>query len=292
MAGANLVSQAEQKLKGGFLSFLSGGPKYDEAAELYVQAANQFKISKEWKEAANCYEQSAFCAQQSGSTTEQADCYNEAGNVLKKVSTQAAIEQYEKAIAIYSSNGRFSQSGKLLLAIAELTESERVARVAEVRSFYQRASEMFDLDDYSKSNYTKCILKVAEYAAKDGELEQAIQIFETEGEKALSSNLLQYGAKEHFLRAGILHLVMGDTVTINLALEKYKNIDPRFGGSRECELLEALSQAYEEREIDMFVEKLSEYDNMTKLDAWKTEFLVKVKDAMQPSMNGNAIDLS
>ena len=134
-----------------------------------MQAANQFKISKEWKEAANCYEQSAFCAQQSGSTTEQADCYNEAGNVLKKVSTQAAIEQYEKAIAIYSSNGRFAQSGKLLLSIAELTESERVARVAEVRSFYQRASEMFDLDDYSKSNYTKCILKVAEYAAKDGE---------------------------------------------------------------------------------------------------------------------------
>merc|ERR1719436_2141416 len=76
----------------------------------------------------------------------------------------------------------------------------------ETKDYYKRAAEMFELDDHGKSNFTKCNLKLAEYAAKDGELQEAIRIFEAEGEKALQNNLLQYGAKDHFFRAGILHL--------------------------------------------------------------------------------------
>lgn len=35
------------------------------------------------------------------------------------------------------------------------------------------------------------------------------QIFETEAQKALKSSLVQFGAKEHFFKAGILHLAKG-----------------------------------------------------------------------------------
>merc|ERR1712113_898850 len=108
-------------------------------------------------------------------------------------------------MGIYNAAGRFQNSGKLLMSIAELYENERLQH-KEVKDFYKRAAEMFELDDHGKSNFTKCNLKVAEYAAKDGELEEAIQIFESEGEKALQNTLLQYGAKDHFLRAGILPL--------------------------------------------------------------------------------------
>merc|ERR1719183_1205518 len=129
----------------------------------------------------------------------------EAGNVLKKVSTTQSVDQYEKAISIYNANGRFQQSGKLLMSIAELYEAERLGH-KEVKEYYKRAAEMFELDDHGKSNFTKCNLKVAEFAAKDGELQEAIKIFESEGEKALGNNLLAFNAKEKFLNAGILWL--------------------------------------------------------------------------------------
>merc|ERR1711920_157486 len=223
----------------GFLSFLTGGPKYDEAAELYQQAANQFKLQKDWQGATNCFAQCAHCAHESGSASDEANYLKEAGNMMKKVSTSQAVEYYEKAIGIYSAAGRFQESGKLLLAVAELYEAERL-QPKQVKDFYKRAAEMFELDDHGKSNFTKCNLKVAEYAAKDGELEEAIQIFESEGEKALQNTLLQYGAKDHFLRAGILHLCGGDSVSINLAVDKYRALDPRFAGSREGVLLAGL----------------------------------------------------
>jgi len=90
---AELVKKAEAKLKGGMMSFLTGGPRYDEAIDLYNQAANQYKLSKEWQEAANCFIQCAYCAEKSGSSSDEANYLMEAGNVLKKVSTSQAAEQ-------------------------------------------------------------------------------------------------------------------------------------------------------------------------------------------------------
>jgi alpha-soluble NSF attachment protein len=285
-----LVKRAEQRLTKscGLMGFLGGGPKYEEAAELFQQAANQYKLSKDWEEAANCFEQCAFCAHEAGSAFEEANHLKEAGNILVKVSSARAVEQYEKAIGIYSAAGRFQECGKLLMSIAELYEGERLQHT-EVKDYYKRAAEMFELDDHGKSNFTKCNLKVAEYAAKDGELQEAIRIFETEGEKALQNNLLQYSAKDKFLNAGILHLCSGDSVTVNLALEKYRSLDPRFEGSREGELLASLAESLENQDVDAFTDKLGDYDSITRLDPWKTAMLMKVKDLVQGDST-NAVD--
>lgn len=287
------MAKAEQKLKGGFLSSLFGGPNYEEAGELYQQAANQFKLSKEWPEAANCFVQCATCARQSGNASDEANFLMEAGNVLKRISTQQAVEQYEKAIIIFGNGGRYSQAGKLLMTIAESYEAEHLSHT-EVKEYYKRAAEMFDLDDHGKSNLSKCNLKVAELAAKDGELEEAIRIFESEGDKALKNHLMQYGAKEHLFKAGILHLVVGDVPSINIAVDKYRSLDPRFADSREGQLLADLAEAFESSNVEMFVEKLADYDNISKFDAWKTQFLVQVKDKMEGATSNavGSIDLT
>jgi len=276
---AELMKQGDGKLQGGFLSKLFGGPRYDEAQDLFQQAANQFKLQKEWDRAAEAFAQCAYCAQKSGSANDEANFYNEAGNVLKKISTQRACEQYEKAIVLQGNGGKFQQAGKLLMQIAELYEAESL-QSGQVKDYYKRAAEMFELDEHGKSNLTKCNLKVAEFAAKDGELQEAIRIYESEGEKALGNNLLQFGAKDKFLCAGILHLAEGDSVSVNLALEKYRSMDPRFESSREGELLANLAAAFEQSDVEMFTDKLFEFDSITKLDAWKTHFLVKAKDNM------------
>jgi len=285
MDGNCLVQAADLKLKGGFFKCFAGERRFEDALELYQQAANHFKLSKHWEEAAKCMQQCAFCASRCGDTNSEAGYYVDAGNIFKKFSTTDAVEQYELALGMYSAAGQFTPAGKLLMTIAELYESEKL-EYADTISFYRRASEMFELDEHGKSNFNKCTLKVAEYAAKSGRPEdrqEAIQIFESVGEKALGNSVTAYGAKEQFLRAGILHLVGGDSVSVNMALEKYSGLDPRFASSREGELLDHMAKAFESNDVELFQDKCAEYDSDLKLDAWKLEQLVKIKEAMQPS---------
>jgi alpha-soluble NSF attachment protein len=289
--GQKLVAEAEKKLKGGFFSCLGGTRRFEEASDIYQQAATQFKLVKEWQEAANCYIQCAFCSQKCGEAASEASFHTEAAHVLKKISTAPALEEYEQAVAILPSLGKFGQAGKLLTEMAELVETEDSKNA---RSLYQRAVEMFDLDDHSKSNASKCRLKVAEFAAAAGDYEDAIAIFESEGEKALENSMLQFGAKDHFLRAGILHLVMGDSGTVNLAVEKYESLDPRFAASREGELLRGLAQAFEALNVEAFEDALREFDAVSRLDGWKTKLLIKAKEHIAPAqgLGGDETDLT
>lgn len=275
-----LVRQADRKLKGGFFSCLAGTRRFEEAAELYGQAANGFKLTKRWQEAANCYIQCVHCAQKVGDVGDEARNIVEAGNALKKISTTLALEQFEQAVGIYAAQGHFQQSGKLLLNIAELCENERLDSES-TRAWYERAAEMFELDDHGKTNLSKCRVKVAEYAAMAGDTQEAIVIFEAEGEKALQHSLSQFGAKEHFFRAGILRLQQGDSVDLGLAIERYIGIDPRFAGSREGEFLVGLVDRYNEGDVEGLAAEIDEYESTNQLDAWKTQILLKVKASMQ-----------
>jgi len=274
--------RADKKLQGGFLSCLAGNRRFEEAAELYQQAAQGFKLAKEWQEAANCFIQCAYCAGRLGDANEESNSYVEAGNLLSRISTNSAVEQWESAISMQNAAGKFGASGKLLMKIAELHESERLDH-KECREYYKRAAEMFDLDDHSKSSFTKCRIKMADYAALDGELQAAVRIFEEEGEKALQGATTAFGAKEHFLKAGLLQLQSGDTITMQLAVDRYQQTDPRFADSREGALLSGLVEAFEAGDAEAFLDRLQEYNQVTKLDQWKTEVLLKVKELLQPS---------
>lgn len=96
--------------------------------------------------------------------------------------------------------------------------------VATIKSYFSRACDMFEMDDYGKSNLTQCRLKIAEYAAKEGHYSEAIKIFESEARKCISNDLTKYKAKDYFWQAGVLHLVVGDLVTCKIALERYQSV--------------------------------------------------------------------
>merc|ERR1711957_764480 len=162
----------------------------------------------------------------------------------------------------------------------------------ELKTLYKRAAEMFELDDHSKSSCSKCRLKLAEYCSSDGEYEEAIRIFEAEGERSLESTMLQFQAKEHLLNAGILHLVMGDSVTVNISVERYQTLDPRFTNSREGELLASLAAAFEAEDVEAFSEHLRTYDSTTPLDSFRTGLLLKVKECMSPTTLQDDLDLT
>jgi alpha-soluble NSF attachment protein len=92
---------------------------------------------------------------------------------------------------------------------------------------------------------------------------------------------MKWSVKDYFLKSGMCLLAVGDMVATNRALEKYRDMDPTFPSTREHQLLVDLSEAVEAGDQEAFADKLFQYDQMSKLDKWKTTILLRVKNAIE-----------
>jgi len=278
------MREAEKKLKGGWLSNLVGGNnKFEDAADLYIKAGNAFKMSKDWENAAEAYKKAAGCFTHAQSAHEAATAYINAANALKKHNPPESIELLRQAVDVYTDGGRFSMAAKIQKDIAEMLEAEMDFESAMVA--YQLAADYYEGEN-AKSAARGCLLKVATFAAEAGDYKQAIEIFERAGAEAVDDRLLKYGAKDHFFKAGLCHLAAADVVSARRALEKYCDICPSFDREREYKLLEDITNACENYDIQSFTNAVAEYDSLTKLDKWKTNILLKIRGTIHENEEG------
>ena len=105
--------------------------------------------------------------------------------------------------------------------------------------------------------------------------------YERIAKSSINNNLMKYSVKEYLLKAGICHLASGDMVACQRALESYRDIDPSFTQTREHQLLTDLSEAVQEGDQEKFADKLFQFDQMSKLDKWKTTLLLRVKEGIE-----------
>ncbi|KAH0481563.1 MAG: uncharacterized protein KVP18_001375 [Porospora cf. gigantea A] len=249
----NLIQQAEKKAKGHAFSFLSGGPKYDEAADLYKKAGNVYKLEKSWSLAAECFFKASGCHEANDDRISQMQMLTEAYTTANRVSRSEADVYFNLVVRLNNDHGRFAQNAKMYKTQAEQLEKDGDQRGAMVA--FKEAARFFEMDDYGKSNYSQCIVQYAQYKAQlDGDVDEAIRIFEKEAEKCLENNLLQFNAKEHFLKAGLLVLSKGDAITASVSYDQYTSLDPRFEQSGEGRLMRGLTEAFEEGDVKKFVE--------------------------------------
>uniref|UniRef100_A0A914V3L6 Alpha-soluble NSF attachment protein n=2 Tax=Plectus sambesii TaxID=2011161 RepID=A0A914V3L6_9BILA len=269
--------EAEKKCKGGggFLGGLFGGSKADEAAELYIKAANLYKIAKKWNEAGNSFIKSAEMQTARGDAKhEAASNYADAANCFRKVNPQLAIDCLLKTAEIYTDMGRFTMAAKHHTTIAEMYETE-CPDLEQSMNHYQKAADYYKGEE-SKSSANKCLLKVAQYAAQLEQYKKAIDIYEEVGTSAADSSLLKYSAKDYFFRALLCHLCV-DLLNAQHALKRYEELHPAFSDSRECKLIKDLILCLEEQNADQFTEAVKNYDKISRLDQWHTTLLVKIK---------------
>lgn len=283
---SELVIQGDKKLKGGFMSFLTGVP-YDEAQDLYEQAVNQLKLEKDWVGAADVYIYKLIPVGEKTQAPrfQMANWYVEAAKCLAKIDPKKSLAPYESAIKLFQADGKYMNAGNHLKAIAESLEESQIGDddAELIQKYYERACDMFDMDDYGKSKLSQCRLKLAESLAKAGRYKEAIDKFEEEGRKALQNSLQQYSAKDHFFKAGCLHLVRGDVTTCNIARTRYCQDDPRFEKSLEGELFSKLVDALENQQEQDFVNALAEYNDIKPLDPWFVTHLTTVRESLQAS---------
>lgn len=124
----------------------------------------------------------------------------------------------------------------------------------------------------------KLYLKLADLSALASDYEKAITNYERISKSSINNNLMKWSVKEYLLKAGICHLATNDMIAVNRALESYRDLDPSFTATREYQLLTDLAAAVQEGDQEAFADKLFQFDQMSKLDKWKTTLLLRVKE--------------
>ncbi|KAI0484292.1 TPR-like protein [Xylariaceae sp. FL0804] len=278
-----LLQKADKALagaSGGFSFFGGREDKYMTAADLYVEAANAFRMQKMNKEAGQAFEKAA--AVQTKNLNEPDDAANtlvDAFKVYKKENPQDAVRCLEFPVNQYCKKGNFRRAAQHKENMGEVFELE-IGDTKQALECYEAAAGWYESDN-AAALANKLWLKVADIAALDGDYYKSIEQYEKVAAASINNNLMRYSVKDYFLKAGICHLATGDMVAVNRALEKYRDMDPTFPSNREHQLLVDLTAAIEAGDQDQFTDSLFQYDQMSKLDKWKTTLLVRVKGQIQ-----------
>jgi alpha-soluble NSF attachment protein len=273
------ADKAASSAGGGFSLFGGREEKWQNAADLYNQAANAFRMQKQNKEAGQAFEKcAAIQTNQLKEPDDAANTLTEAFKVYKKSDPTDAARCLDVAINHYTAKGNFRRAA---------TQKEHLAEVYVELGDSKKAIESFELaaswfeNDNAEALANKLYLKVADLAAMAKEYYKAIEQFEKVAKSSVSNNLMKWSVKDYFLKAGLCHLAVGDMVAMNRALDMYRDLDPTFATTREHQLLFDLSEAVQAGDQEAFADKLFQYDQMSKLDKWKTTILLEIKNNIQ-----------
>lgn len=276
--GREMLAQAEAKLKGW--SFFNKSGKYEEAADLYANAANAFKMDKMFREAGEAYLEAASMQSRLNSRNELAGTYVDASKCFKKVDPEKAIKCLSKAVDVFRDMRRQNIAAKHKVAIAEIYENE-VADLKQAMLHYEEAADWYETED-SPSAANKCLLKVALFAADLEDYGRAVQIYEKVADGSIDNSLLKWSVKEYYLRAGLCHMASkaSGAEVARQRVEEYMDKYAPFRDSRECKLLLNLLDALDEQDVEEFTNIVADYDSVGRLDPWYTKLLLRIKKSI------------
>ncbi|KGO46965.1 Tetratricopeptide-like helical [Penicillium expansum] len=286
-----LLQKADKALSGasgGFSWFGGRAEKYESAADLYTQAANAFRVQKMSeiprglanKEAGQAFEKAASIQTQSlNEPDDAANNLQEAFKVYRKTDPEDAARVLSSAIQHYVLRGNLRRAATQQQYLAELYEVE-LGDMKKALEAYEKAADWFEGDN-AEALANKHYLKVADLAALESDYYKAITNYERISRSSINNHLMKWSVKDYLLKAGICHLATKDLVETNRALESYRELDPSFGSTREHQLLVDLTQAVEGGDQEGFADKLFQFDQLSKLDKWKTTLLLRIKNNIE-----------
>jgi alpha-soluble NSF attachment protein len=125
-----LLAEANAKLasaskSGGFFSSLSGSSKqekYEEASDLFKDAANAFRAVRDLPRSGAAFERAAEVCQKHGDPNEAARYYTDAFKSYKEVAPNDAVRCIGKSVQLYSQKGNFRRAADLQSELSEMFE--------------------------------------------------------------------------------------------------------------------------------------------------------------------------
>lgn len=275
-----LIAEAEKKCAPltGFSRFFGGDSsyRYEEAADLFVKAANLYRIEKKYVNAGKVFEQASAALDKAGNSHECATSLYEAFKCYKEDSPQDAARVLKRAIEIYAQNGNFRRAAGLKMDLAGIYE-ENLNDLPEAVKHYEQAGEWYGADQ-AQALASKAYVKAADLALLLGQYIHAAELYESVAKKSLGNSLSQWSLKEYFFKCTLCYMAAEDLVAAKRGLDQFLEMDGSFRTTREYKLLTDLLDAVDARDADVFSDKLFEYDQYSKLDKWRTTILLKIKD--------------
>lgn len=277
------LTKADRKLTSSSSSFFgfggSSSSKLEEARELYISAANQFKVEKSWKDSGDAFCKAAECSLKLGEKDDAGNDFWSAAKSYNKCNPELGIASLRRTVEILVERGRFRQAADRQKDIGKMFQQDAGDLQGALDAFLQAAEWYAQEDAHATAN--GCYKDVADLAAQLEQYPVAIENFELVAQNSLSSALTRYSVKEYLFKAGLCHLCTGDVVGTKRALERYAEMDPSFVQSREYKFLLAIVDAYEAGNQEEFTNQVAEFDAMMKLDSWKTAILLNIKRSIQ-----------
>ena len=224
-----------------------------------------------------------------------------------------AIQALSQTITHLTKQGRFRQAADREKEIGQIYLQE-LNDLKKACESYERAGEWYSQEDaqayvprplYSfhlfellSRTANACFKDAADLHADLEEYPQAIARYEQVADGSLSSALTKYSVKEYWLRSCLCALAMGvsgfimncsygpdealqDSVTAKRNLTKYSSLDTTFSSTREAKFVGIITDALEAGDAETFTAAVYEYDQVMKLDNWKTNILLKIKKGIQ-----------
>ena len=280
--GRQYLSEADKKMnsfKGLLGSVVGKSSAVDEAIELYIKAGNIFKMEKKWQDASKAFYCAARLQSRSGEKHESALNYINASNCFRKFDANQAIDCLLKAIGFYEELNRLNVCAKHQTTIADIYQTQ-LHDMDKAVQYYEMAADSYRADR-STASANKCLLNVANYSALKQKYEKAIEIYEEIAKYCIESSILKWSATNHFMRAALCHVCI-DPLNGELALNRYEDMFPAFGDSRECRLIKHLISNIENGDSDGFSEVVRVYDSISRFDNWFVSILLVIKNKYCP----------
>ncbi|KAL4062623.1 soluble NSF attachment protein [Scleroderma yunnanense] len=270
-----LLQKADKKANSSTGWFSSSSTKYEEAGDLFQQAANAFKLDKQFREAGDAHAKEAECREKCNEINDAANAWWNAAKAYKRGFPDLAVQALGQTIAHLTKSGRFRQAADREKEIGQIYQQE-LGDLRKACESFERAGEWYAQED-ATATANACYKDAADLHAELEQYAQAIARYEQVANHSLTSALTKYSVKEYWLRASLCALAMNDLITAKRNIQKYMTQDVTFSSTREYKFIDAIIKAIEADDQEEFTGSLVEFDKITKLDNWKINVLLKIK---------------
>jgi alpha-soluble NSF attachment protein len=282
--GRLLFFDAEKKVSSIEKSKIHVTPKstkYEDAAELYTKAAQQYQLAKSFVDAGTAYSKAAECYGFSKFSQNRVPmcCIHAAQNFAKQ-NVNMALEPMRKGVQLLAEDGKFGQAAKYEKELAEMYQS--LDDTDNTIKHYEIAGDYFEMEG-SFATGADCWLRVVPLYAAKGQYDKAIEYLEKICE-ATAPTLAKYAIKDHLVKAVILYLCIPDCVAAKKNLEKWghKYDTTVFKGTQEQGFLETIVSCAANADVEGFRSAVEEYKRFSKMDEFKETYFKKAEDLIAP----------
>jgi alpha-soluble NSF attachment protein len=267
--------------KPGFFGSVFGSSaqqNYEEAGDLYVQAANLYKLKKQGIKAGESFDKAAEAQIKADSKDEAANTLVDAFKAYKQEDPASAAKSLERAIEFFTVRGQFRRAANFKLDLAQLYEDE-LADYPKALKSYEDAGDWFESDS-AQALSSKAFLKAADLHALQGNYIQATDIYKKVVKNSVNNNLSRWSLKDYFVKIVLSYLAGDDKVAASKYLDESISLDSSFPTTREYKLLQDIIEAVTEGDAEKLSQVVFDYDQFNKLDRWKTTILLKIKSTV------------